>query len=162
VNLRLRFLDDRQAPSQDDGVVIVVQRAEGQRRTITLHRRASDRGIFEGSAGPLAEGSYRAWVAAPALSGQPPADEFVVSAPPGELARTQMDSAELREAAKISGGKFYTFASAGGLLDDLPRGRQVRIESLPPRPLWNAPLLAGLFVALIAAEWLLRKRFGLL
>jgi hypothetical protein len=69
---------------------------------------------------------------------------------------------ELREAAKISVGKFYRFQDASKLLGDLPRGRQVRIESLPPKPIWNAPLLAGLFIGLIAAEWLLRKRGGLL
>ena len=73
-----------------------------------------------------------------------------------------MDVVELREAARISVGKFYRFQDAGKLLADLPRGRQVRIESLPPKPIWNAPILAGLFIALIAAEWLLRKRVGLL
>jgi hypothetical protein len=73
-----------------------------------------------------------------------------------------MDAAELREAAKISVGKFYRFQEAGRLLKDVPRGRQVRIESLPPRPIWNAPLLAGLFIGLIGTEWLLRKRLGLL
>jgi hypothetical protein len=39
---------------------------------------------------------------------------------------------------------------------------QVRIESLPPVPIWNSSLLAGLSVVLIATEWLLRKRSGLL
>jgi hypothetical protein len=162
VQLRVRFLDDRLAPPQDDGVVVVTQRDGGERRSITLRRHASDRGTFEGSAGPLPDGRYRAWVAAPALEGQPPSRQFTVVAPPGELARTQMDAAELSEAAKTSVGKFYTFAEAGRLLRDLPRGRQVRIESLPPQPIWNAPLLAGLFIGLIAAEWLLRKRVGML
>ncbi len=162
VALRVRFLDDRLAPARDDGVMVVVARAGGERRNVTLRRLASDRGIFEGTAGPLPDGQYRAWLAAPTLEGQPPAREFAVVAPPGELARTQMDAAEMREAAKISVGKFYTFHTAGGLLSDLPRGRQVRIESLPPKPIWNAPLLAGLFVALIAVEWLLRKRVGML
>jgi hypothetical protein len=73
-----------------------------------------------------------------------------------------MDSSALREAAKIGLGKYYTFSSAGRLLADLPAGREVRIESLPPKPIWNSPILAGLFVALITAEWLLRKRSGLL
>jgi hypothetical protein len=162
VALRVRFLDDRLAPAPDDGVMVVVAKGGDERRNITLRRLASDRGIFEGTAGPLSDGQYRAWLAAPTLEGQPPAREFTVVAPPGELARTQMDAAELREAAKVSTGKFYTFATAGSLLADLPRGRQVRIESLPPKPIWNAPILAALFVALIAAEWLLRKRVGML
>jgi len=33
---------------------------------------------------------------------------------------------------------------------------------MPPRPLWNAPMLAGLFVVLLGTEWMLRKRCGLL
>jgi hypothetical protein len=162
VQLRVRFLDDRLAPAADDGVTVVVQREGSERRSITLRRNTSDRGVFEGSAAQLPDGQYRVWVAAPTLEGQPPSQQFSIVAPPGELARTQMDAGELREAAKISVGKFYRFQDASKLLDDLPRGRQVRIESLPPRPIWNAPLLAGLFIALIAAEWLLRKRVGLL
>ena len=162
VQLRVRFLDDRLAPAQDDGVTVVVQREGSERRSITLRRNSSDRGVFEGSAAQLPDGQYRAWVAAPTLEGQPPSLQFAIAAPPGELARTQMDVLELREAAKISVGKFYHFQDAGKLLNDLPRGRQVRIESLPPKPIWNAPLLAGIFVGLIAAEWMLRKRVGLL
>jgi hypothetical protein len=162
VRLRVRFFDDRLAPQTDDGVVVVVQREGGERRNITLRRNATARGVFEGAAGALADGKYRAWIASPTLEGQPPSQEFQITAPPGELARTRMDAAELTGAAKISFGKFYRFGQTGKLLDDLPRGRQVRIESLPPKPLWNAPLLAGLFVVLIAAEWLLRKRVGLL
>src|SRR5439155_20038327 len=142
-------------------VMVVVEADVGQRGQVTLHRHASERGLFEGTAGPLPDGKYRAWIASPAAGGSPPASQFTVVAPPGELARTQMDSAELREAAKISLGKYYTFASAGRLLSDLPPARDVRIESMPPRPIWNAPLVAGLFVGLIAVEWFLRKRTGL-
>ena len=36
--------------------------------------------------------------------------EFTISAPPGELARTRMDTAELTQAAKTSLGKFYRLA----------------------------------------------------
>jgi hypothetical protein len=162
VNVRVRFLDDRQAPADDNGVAVVVEREGGQRQTLALHRHATDRGTFEGSAGQLTDGKYRVWISAPALGREPAAAQFTVSAPPGELARQEMDAAGLREAARLSQGKFYTFATAGRLLADLPRGRQVRIESLPPRPIWNAPILAALFVGIIATEWLLRKRVGML
>jgi hypothetical protein len=162
VNVRVRFLDDRSAPAKDDGVLVVVEQEGGERRTVTLHRHASERGVFEGSAGPLADGNYRVWLAEPVSGSQPPSRAFTVVAPPGELARLQMDAAELREAAKISSGKFYTIATAGKMISDLPRGRPLRIESLPPQPIWNAPLLVGLFVTLLGFEWLMRKRLGLL
>ncbi|MBW8884563.1 MAG: hypothetical protein JF612_07260 [Planctomycetia bacterium] len=162
VVMRVRFLDDRLAPPADDGVMIIVESESGQRRQVALHRNAAERGSFEGSAGSLREGRYRARIAAPAAATSSTAAQFTVIAPPGELARTQMDAGELRKAAKISLGRYYTFATAGHLLSDLPPGREVRIESLPPRPIWNAPIVAGLFVALIAVEWLVRKRNGLL
>jgi hypothetical protein len=110
----------------------------------------------------LPEGRYRASLVTPAIQNAPAIARFTVVTPPEELARTQMDSAALREAAKISLGKYYTAATSSRLLFDLPPGREVRIESMPPSPLWNTPIVAGLFVALIAVEWLVRKRVGLL
>lgn len=161
VRLRVRFLDDRLAPPQDDGVTVVLEREGNRRINLTLRRDAANRGIFEGSAGNLADGKYRAWMASPTLEGQPPRTEFVISSPPGELARLQMDAGEMRQAAQKSAGKYFTYSEADDLAASLPKGRQVRIESLPPQPLWNAPVLAGAFVALLTGEWLLRKRWGL-
>jgi hypothetical protein len=157
VRLRVRFLDDRLAPPQDDGVTVVLERERSRRVNLTLRRDATNRGIFEGTAGDLADGKYRAWMASPTLEGQPPRTEFVITSPPGELARLQMDAAEMQQAAKASGGKFFRYSDADQLLSSLPKGRQVRIESLPPQPLWNAPLLAAAFVALLTGEWLLRS-----
>jgi hypothetical protein len=162
VRLRARFLDDRTAPPQDDGVTVVVERAGAARRQITLGRDAAMRGLFEATVGQLAEGRYRAWLATPSLAGKPPAVEFEVVEPPGEKSRLEADIADLRLAAEKTQGKFYTFTTADRLLRDLPTGRQVRIESMPPEPIWNYPILAGLFVALIVTEWLLRKYVGLL
>jgi hypothetical protein len=73
-----------------------------------------------------------------------------------------MDAADLQLAAQVAQGQFYTIATADRLVDDLPRGRQVRLATLPPTTMWNSPLLAALFIGMIAAEWVLRKRGGLL
>jgi hypothetical protein len=118
------------------------------------------RGIFEGSVSNLAEGSYRAWLASPTVDGNPPAADFAVLPPPGEQARLAMDATDLRLAAKTSSGKFYDMAAVERLVDDLPEGRQVRVESLPSVPIWNSAVLASLFVGLLTLEWLLRKRLG--
>jgi len=162
VRLRVRFFDDRLAPEHDDGVTVVLEREGSKRRQITLRRDTASRGVFDGTASNLADGRYRAWVATPTLEGRPPSRRFAVVAPPGEQARLEMDADDLRLAAKTSQGRFYTFETARKLLKDLPRGRQVRIESLPPTPIWNLPIWAALFVALILTEWLLRKKVGLL
>ncbi len=176
VYLRVRFFDDRLAPAQDDGVTIVLEREQGNRRNVKLSRKASERGVFEGTLTNLAEGKYRAWVATPVLDGKPPSQRFAVVAPPGEQARLEMDSADLKLAAKVSQGKFYTIDRADSLIGDLPEGRQVRIASLPPTSIWSWPrvrlgfidlplvalIFGGVFVVLIAAEWILRKRLGML
>jgi hypothetical protein len=162
VRLRARFVDDRLAPVRDDGVTVVLEREGSKRRQLTLRRNDISRGIFEGVVANLPEGRYRVWIAVPTLEGRPPSQQFSILAPPGEQAKLEMDVADLQLAAETSQGKFYTVHTARNLGRDLPRGRHVRIESMPPVPIWNSPLLAGLFVLLLGGEWLLRKRVGLL
>jgi hypothetical protein len=160
VPLRVRFLDERAAPENDDGVVVVLERDGGRRQRVKLRRDIARRGIFEGTVSHLELGTYRAWLAAPLLDGNAPSRRFSVVPRPGERARVEMDAADLQRAAKGSQGKFYTIETVQQLMSDLPRGRQVRIEALPARPIWNSPWLAGLFVGLLITEWLLRKKLG--
>ena len=160
VRLRLRFRDERLAPAEDDGATVVLER-QGQPERVRLRRAASGRGVFEAAVPAQAPGDYHAWLAIPTLPGRAPAADFTVLAPPGEMAQTQMDSAALKQAAELSRGRFYTFSTAGSLLDDLPQGRQVPIETLPPKPLWNTWPLLALLVTLLGMEWILRKKGGM-
>ena len=166
VDVRVNFLDDRLAPPQDDGVTIVMELEEGRRRQMKLRRESTSRGVFEGTISGLAEGRYNVWVATPTMDGKPPSLKFSVVAPPGEQSRLEMDSVDLKLAAKISKGNFYTMNTAGKLANDLPIGRQVQIASLPPVSIWGlwfvALVFAIAFLILIVAEWLLRKRLGML
>lgn len=156
------FFDDRLAPPLDDGVSLVVDREQGNRKKITLRRESDARGVFTGAINQLAEGKYRAWLATPTLDGEPPATTFRILPPDQELTRKQMDSSDLRLAAKISRGKFYSVNQADQLFASLPTGRQVRIQSQPPEPLWNSWVLALVFLVLVTGEWLLRKRVGMM
>src|SRR4029079_18497973 len=81
-----------------------------------------------------------------------------VDAPAGELERVQMNESELIRAAATSGGKFYTPATTAGLLKDLPKPQKVPLDTDPPIPLWNTWPVLALFLGVITAEWLLRKR----
>ncbi len=162
VQLRVRFFDDRLAPAVDDGVVIMLEQLGGKRRRISLGRDVAQRGIFEGFVSDLPEGQYRAWLATPTMEGQPPSQQFTVIAPLGERARLEMDAADLEQAASKTRGKFYTIETAHRLIEDLPPGRQVRIKSLSPEPVWNSWKLASLFVILLTTEWLLRKKAGMI
>jgi hypothetical protein len=160
--LRLRFFDDRPGPTEEQSIPVIVQSQRGERRSVMLDRHALDRALYEGSTGPLAEEEYVLRAVVPGLEGEPPMQSIVVTGAPGELAHTPADANAVRTAARASGGRFYALAAAGRLLEDLPRARQVRTESLTPTPIWNSPLIAGVFFGLLTIEWALRKRAGML
>ncbi|HEV3339176.1 MAG TPA: VWA domain-containing protein [Pirellulales bacterium] len=162
VQLRVRFLDDRQAPAEDDGVTVIVEREEAKSQRLELHRNASNRGVFEGMLSRSVDGAYHAWVASPALPGEAPATDFRIVAPPGERAKLQTDVAALRRASADTRGRSYNVATVGRLLKELPEGRQVKTDPLPPIPLWNHWLLLTLFLVLLVGEWVLRKLAGMM
>ncbi len=137
-------------------------RREGDsHRPIKLARSVENPTLFEGQVSSLSEGRYHAWVIDPTLAGES-ATDFEVLPAPGETERVQMDVQELTRTSRDTHGKFYRFADAHRLLDALPPGRPVTIESLPPTPLWNKwPVLAA-FLAVLATEWIVRKRNGML
>jgi hypothetical protein len=161
VRLWARFADERLAPAADDGVSVMLGLSGQPTQRLTLHRTATGRGIFEGLLERLTPGAYHAWVAVPTLPGQAPAVDFTVTPPAGEFAQVRMDASEMRRAAERTGGRFYSFETVGHLADDLPPGRQVPLESLPPWTLWNAWPVLALFLGLLIAEWILRKRKGM-
>jgi hypothetical protein len=161
VNFRVRFADERLAPAEEDGVTVVLEHQGHQTRRIKLQRSTAGRGTFEAPLAKPAIGSYHAWIAVPTLPGQAPAADFSVVAPEGEFERLRMDAHEMQQAAQQTGGRFYTVDTADRLLHDLPPGRQVPIESLPPEPLWNRWPLLLLFLSLLVSEWVLRKSAGM-
>ncbi|MHB1035181.1 MAG: VWA domain-containing protein [Pirellulales bacterium] len=162
VQFRLRFFDERLTPAQDDGATVVVESEGGKNQRVKLRRNATHQGVFEGGLSGLAVGSHHAWLASPALAGRAPAVDFRIAAPPGEFERTQMDAVELKRAADQTKGRFYRMADAWRLLDAMPEGRQVPIEALPPRVLWNRWPVLFVFLVLLTSEWVLRRRKGML
>jgi hypothetical protein len=162
VRLRVRFIDERQAPPQDDAVEIAIERDGQKNERIKLQRNPGARGVFEGTFVDGVDGRYHAWLASPTIGGKAPSADFRVTAPPGELERVQMDADELRRAADQTRGRFYRITEVDRLLGDLPPGHQVPIESLPPEVLWNKWWLLLSLLGLIVSEWMLRKRKGML
>jgi len=161
VRLRVKFADPRQAPAEDDGVTAVVEHQGHQTQRIRPQRTATEQGVFEALLSQPPVGGYHAWVAIPTMEGRAPTADFTVKPPASEFERVQMDAAALKQAAQMTKGRFYTFETAGRLLGDLPPGRQVPIESLPPKPLWNKWPVVLAFLVLVVGEWILRKRGGM-
>jgi hypothetical protein len=159
---RVRFFDENAAPVDESGVTIMLESPGLSRRRILLERSSGARGIFTTTINDLPVGQYRATVVDPLLTPEPPSTQFRVISSPGELARLEMDRSALVAAAENTGGKYYGLAEAKSLVDDLPPGRPVPLENLPPITVWNHWWLLAALLGLLTTEWVLRRRKGML
>ena len=136
----------------------VEKKGQGPRK-LTLTRSPGARGLFEGALPQASEGDYEVrLLPPPVLEGAIPTTTFKVDPPAGELEQVRMNAPELIRSAVLTGGKFYTPETVGTLLQDLPRPQKVPLDTDPPIPLWNTWPVLAVFLCLITAEWLLRKR----
>ncbi len=158
VEIKVRFPNPGDAPSGGEVAVEVERRGHGSRR-LALKAAPGTRNLFEGVIPQAIEGEYEVrLLPPPVLEGGLPSTSFGVDPPAGERERTQMNQPELARAATLSGGKFYVPSDADSLLKDLPPPQQVPLDTDPPIPLWNTWPVLALFLTLLVAEWVLRKR----
>ncbi len=171
IKVMVRFPDDAPPPAPQTEVNVFVERTlagaggvggtEGQ--TLSLSKVEGSRATYEAVLTRTPEGEYRFWLSAPAVTGPKPRAECRVLVPPGEMDRLRMNQQEMERAAEQTQGRFYTIADFQGLLDDLPSGSRVTLNSpQPPHLLWNHTLMYALALALLGTEWFLRKRRHLL
>lgn len=162
VRFRLKFLDESQLPAAGEPVTVIVEREGGRRQPVVLEAALHDAAEFQGVFPSATAGSYHAWLAAPALTHSPPACDFTVEVPQRELQLRAADVADLARAAQRTGGQFLELEDAGSLPERLPRGQPVTVRSSESVALWARSELLVLFVVLLSAEWLLRKRARLI
>ena len=86
--------------------------------------------------------------------------EFAVDAWSLEMLRTDPDSATLGAVAAASGGRTTLAADAGRWARQLETRALTRRRTTSTR-LWESPWLFAVLVALLAAEWIVRRRRGL-
>jgi hypothetical protein len=161
VRVQVRFTDERMAPLDDNGVTVELEQIGRQTQKVQLHRLETGQGHFEAVLNNLPAGGYHAKMIAPPLSGRVSAADFVVAPSQAELARVEIDATAMGQAAEVTKGHYYTYKDVYRLIDDLPGGVQVPVESLPPVPLWNRWPVLALVLGLLIGEWLLRKRKGM-
>lgn len=128
-----------------------------------LARLEGSRATYEGLLTRTPEGEYRFSLAVPAVTGSKPKAECRVLAPPGEMEQLQMNQPELERSAEETRGRFYTLLEADRVLDDLPAGTRVTLNT-PGRPwlVWNSVFIFAIALLLLTLEWILRKRKSLL
>lgn len=158
IRLRVRFPNPGLAPKGGDITVQVEKRGQGPRK-LALKLVPGTRNVFEGALPRAAEGEYEVrLLPPPILEGPIATASFRVDAPVNEFEKIEMNEPELIRAAEATGGKFYTPLDADKLYKDLPPPSKVPLDTDPPIPLWNTWPVLSLFLLLITAEWVFRKR----
>lgn len=160
VRLEVRFPGDSGTPAAGRPVTVLVEQGDFQSR-VNLDRQQGPEAVFSGTFSPTRDGNWTATMVAPLVEGTPPRAQFSVVAPPSEWERIALDRRQMDYAAKLTGGRLLTIDDAEDLLDALPEGRRVPVETRPPKPLWNQWWVVLTFLSLLIGEWLLRKRAGL-
>lgn len=121
-------------------------------------------GLYRGTSTSLTAGEYEASVRASGFSASAlkARSRFIVQAEEdNEMATTAANHALLQQMAEASGGMFlreYEISRLPELLSPLSRGRVIESETV----LWQSYWWFVLMIALLTAEWILRKRVGLL
>ncbi len=157
IGVKVRFPNPGIAPAGE--VTVQVQKKGQGPRKATLRPTPGAKNVFEGVLPPTAEGEYEVQLLPPpVLQGALPTAAFRVDPPAGELERVQMNEAELRRAAEISGGRFATPQNFDSVMKELPPPQKVPLDTDPPIPLWNTPPVLGLFLLTAGLEWVFRKR----
>jgi hypothetical protein len=157
--VRVRFPNPAVAPGSREVNVEIERKGGSGPRKLTLKAAPNTPNLLEGVLPQALEGEYTVrLLPPPVLEGNMPSTTFKVDPPAGEFERVQMNEPELRRAAVDSGGKFYTPVDTSDLLKDLPKPQKVPLDTDPPIPLWNTWPVLALFLAVLTAEWVLRKR----
>jgi hypothetical protein len=168
IKVMVRFPDDAPPPAADLQVKVVAERTsvrpggqvENETQTLLLAKVEGSRATYEAALKRTPEGEYRFWLSSPLVTeGGKPRAECRVVAPPGEMDRLRMNQEEMERAAEETQGRFYTLANADEVLDDLPVGTRLALNTpQPPSKLWNHAAVFALGILLLSTEWFLRKR----
>ena len=162
-DLRVR-LSDGQKPVTNATVDAVLFRDGVRAATIRLSPDDNAGGLFRGKTAALEPGSYEVAIeslAIPASELKARAEFKVEPRETGELTQLSLNEDLLRQISAVSGGRYLREEELGKLpelLAPLSQGRVVESDTV----LWQSYWWFLPIVALLTAEWILRKRAGML
>ncbi|MCD6417092.1 MAG: VWA domain-containing protein [Planctomycetes bacterium] len=146
------------APGQDAPVVSV--RRDG-REVESLKLRPTGRtDTGEATFYPDRYGTFAVVYEGPA--GARVVQSFQVRRPDAETADTRLAQGAMKRAAELSGGHYLGPGEIDRLPTLIPKRWRTVLEPGPARPAWNRWSVLSIFVLVLGAEWLLRKRLHLM
>jgi hypothetical protein len=162
MKLTAAVVDPAFADVNDAHVIAQVTAPSGKTSEVPLEWTVSRDGEYRGSFVPDETGMYQVKATAD-RNGQSLGTHVMharAAAGDSEYFDAEMRSSLLARVAEDTGGHFFTPATASALPEAISySGRGVTV--VEERDLWDMPVLLMLLLALIAAEWLFRRRRGL-
>lgn len=154
-------LDKEFEPMVQQGFDIIVTKVDdpSMKQTITLRPDQTNPGLFEGYYSPPGSGRFRV-EANEDDAGVSNTTEFQVTEVRQELNETGMQLENLERISELTGGKTLAISDLSKLPSILNQD-PVTLNLKSERPLWDHSLVAILLIALLGAEWILRRKHDL-
>ncbi|MDH3252630.1 MAG: VWA domain-containing protein [Ignavibacteria bacterium] len=164
VTFSAQVYDAGARPIPDARLTVSVQ-GGGRDFDVLLHPRGN--GLYDGTLEGLASGDYTFRGTAQIEGADIGTDRgrFVVGERNLEFQETRMNPGLLRQMALRSGGMFFTYGDFSGLdaaLKSQPSFTANIVNETTEHELWNWSYMMIAIVILLAVEWFLRKRSGML
>ena len=162
VKLRAEVRTKAHQPTNSATVTATLTPELGDPLSIELHPSPDEEGIYEADLTVASPGSYRVEATAH-LGGETLGSDtrhFRREDGVAENFRPEQNRELLEKLAEQTGGRYWTLDELSGLPDEI-RFSQAGITSREIMDLWDMPALFILLLLLRAAEWLLRRKWGL-
>tara|TARA_B100001105_G_C22175602_1_gene350452 strand:- start:18 stop:653 length:636 start_codon:yes stop_codon:yes gene_type:complete len=165
VNFHGQVYDENYQPVDGATVSVTIsaKQEDGQILQIDLTPSRQGNGRYKGALRYLPMGEYATRVSATlnGISLGTDTGGFTVGDASIEFDQTKMNQPLLTQLSAMTGGQFYSVEESDQLIDDLSFSA-VSTQQTRDIQLWNHPTILFLFIVLLTAEWLLRRRYGLL
>jgi uncharacterized membrane protein len=163
-DIRVRIRDESGKPVDKGEYVAILYDGLEVVSEIQLEPDPNQGGIFRGRTGELESGRYEIAVREKYFLGKPrefnPRAELVVRAMnQQEMDNLSLNAELLEDVARNSGGQFFFEEEARNLVDLLESIDRKKVISSQTN-LWSSYWWFGAILALLTAEWILRKRSG--
>ena len=161
--IRVRLQDVAGKPVGDATVDALLLAEDQVQDVITLRVEDPARGIYVGQTAPLRSGAYEIRVRASGFDSsalQASAPIWVSSQSAIEMSRVSLDQDSLTQITEASGGSYVHESAADQLLEQLKPLSSGMVRETE-WPLWQSFYWFCAIMMVLAAEWLLRKRAGL-
>lgn len=164
ITIRGKLNRDQNLFPEDLLLQAVLFRNDEPYATLAMNQESDGRGFYRANYGPFPSGRYHVRLQAAGI----PQDAFAVESEfivqPNtdvEMASLACNTTGLEQLARTTGGQFVPFDQADSITDSLQKfqtGKWVETVTL----LWQSYPWFATIIVLLALEWLLRKRVGLI